>query len=447
MAASRIASTSIIPSEFQLEVLSYLLRDQEVMSRFINLISDEEFEHPVHRVIYSLGRAYFQQFQRLAQRQILEMELTKYLNENQEAEIVPPEHFWREVNRLYAIPLGARDYMLSTIHTYVLRAQVAKVGEMALDTARQPEVDLDGLIGSINDLFGAVSGRVSARMEFLLKDAETRVRENPSLSKVPTGFRRLDGVLGGGLGKGEMGIVLAPTGYGKSFFLVALGANALAKQHSVLELSLELSKGKVLGRYESRISKIKKNALYLHVPQVIEKLLRVRRFVTPSDLLVIEYPSGTLSVDEFRSVLTQVRLGHNFDPDLVVVDYADLFKPVLAHRNEQGWESLGTIYTGLRAIAQEFNVPIWTGSQATPHALGAELVTIADVAGSFAKVRIADVVLTISRTAAERGSQRLRVYVDKNRENKGDISIAMREDFDIAWFTEEIPMAQEDSDG
>ena len=48
---------------------------------------------------------------------------------------------------------------------------------------------------------------------------------------VPTGIPELDkrGILSGGLGRGELGVITAPTGVGKSHFLVNLGAEALTQ--------------------------------------------------------------------------------------------------------------------------------------------------------------------------------------------------------------------------
>lgn len=437
---------SVIPVEFQLEVLSYLVRDREVVSRYAPLVNEEDFEHPAHRAIYSLAKAYYLKFLKTPPRVVLEMELRKWLQENAQSEMVPPELFWKEVDKLYRVPASERDYMLGLLHNFILKAQIVRLGDEALKTAQEPELEMGGLIGEINGLLGAISGRVTEKMEYLLGEAPTRHRQDPAVSKISTGFQTLDSVLGGGLGKGELGIVLAPTGYGKSFMLVALGAAALRVRTKVFHLTLELSRKKVIARYESLLSKIVKGELWRHSPAVTRQLLRMRKLVNPADVLVVDYPSGSISVDEFRSVLTQVRVGQGFDPGLVVVDYADIFKPVSTYRME-GWEQLTRTYENLRSVAQEFELPVWTGSQAHQATIGAEVVGIADIAGSFGKARIADVVITICRTPSERGNNRGRIYVDKNRENKSDVMIPFREDFDISSFWEASTPASPLEDG
>ena len=48
-------------------------------------------------------------------------------------------------------------------------------------------------------------------------------------------------ILAGGLGRGEIGVVTANTGVGKSHFLVQMGANAMRCGKNVLHYTFELS--------------------------------------------------------------------------------------------------------------------------------------------------------------------------------------------------------------
>ena len=59
----------------------------------------------------------------------------------------------------------------------------------------------------------------------------------------PTGIPEIDkkDVLNGGLGRGEIGVITANTGVGKSHFLVAMGANALRSGKNVVHYTFELT--------------------------------------------------------------------------------------------------------------------------------------------------------------------------------------------------------------
>ena len=92
------------------------------------------------------------------------------------------------------------------------------------------------------------------------EDAEARfVKFNRMVC--PTGIERLDAsdILQGGLGRGEIGVVTANTGVGKSHWLVAMGANALRAGKNVVHYTFELSETAVGIRYDSNLCKIPSN--------------------------------------------------------------------------------------------------------------------------------------------------------------------------------------------
>ena len=74
-------------------------------------------------------------------------------------------------------------------------------------------------------------------------------------------MKRLDShdILRGGLGKGEIGVVTANTGVGKSHWLTCLGANAMRHGKNVVHYTFELSEEAVGLRYDSNLCNIPSN--------------------------------------------------------------------------------------------------------------------------------------------------------------------------------------------
>ena len=73
------------------------------------------------------------------------------------------------------------------------------------------------------------------------EDADTRFVKINRFA-CPTGLEALDEktILNGGLGRGELGVIVANTGVGKSHFLVSLGAEALKRGKNVVHYTFEL---------------------------------------------------------------------------------------------------------------------------------------------------------------------------------------------------------------
>ena len=87
-----------------------------------------------------------------------------------------------------------------------------------------------------------------------IQDFEKRF-EYKARNAVTTGWDEIDKICKGGLGKGELGVVIAPTGAGKSMALVHLGATAVEMGRSVIHYTLELQDTVVASRYDSCITK------------------------------------------------------------------------------------------------------------------------------------------------------------------------------------------------
>jgi replicative DNA helicase len=428
--------TLAIPSSLQLEVLGFLVKDREVMSRYAEIITDKHFENPIHRIIYTIARKHYRKYSRLCSKRIMEVELNSWLRKNSKKQPVPATMFWSEMERIFSIRVVQREYFIDKIGQYLIRYKLAVISEEAARIVQdEGPVEMDRLTHDINTLYAAMAGG-GDNMEFLLKDAESRVRDLPQMSKVETGLLKLDGCLGGGLETGELGVILAPTGWGKSFFLVTVGAGALIRRKKVLHFTLELKREKVIARYESYLSKVEKKMLADESAEVSRTLTRIRNLSAPGEVLVIEYPTKSLTIDEMRAKVSQVSVGLDFRPDLIICDYADILRPTVMDRSEKRYEVLMSLYERLRGLAQEFDVPIWTGSQANKASMSKKFVTIQDMAESFGKAQVADVVVGICMTKEEIESNRGRLYLTKNRDNESHFVIHFKRDFDRSRFEE-----------
>jgi replicative DNA helicase len=97
----------------------------------------------------------------------------------------------------------------------------------------------------------------------------------------------------GGLGPGELGVVVAPSGVGKTWILTALGASAVRQGLSVVHYSLELSEHYVGQRYDTVFSKIPSANVKERKEEVREKIKALK------GNLLIKYfpPKGVSSKD------------------------------------------------------------------------------------------------------------------------------------------------------
>ncbi len=209
----------------------------------------------------------------------------------------------------------------------------------------------------------------------------------------------------GGLGKGELAVFVAPAGIGKSWGLINIGANAVKKGMTVLHYTLELNEAYVGLRYDSVITGIANQNLKHYQSQVKEDLEKL-----DGELIIKHYPTKSVSVMGLRSHIEKCIMNDK-KPDVVIVDYADLLR---GHGQEKRHELEG-IYEDLRGMAGEYEIPVWTASQANRSALEEDVIDASKIAESYGKVMVADFVISLSRKVADKLAGTGRWHVIKNR--------------------------------
>ena len=224
---------------------------------------------------------------------------------------------------------------------------------------------------------------------------------------ISTGWDEMDKISKQGLGKGELGVVIAPTGAGKSMVLTHLGAQALQAGHNVVHYTLELLDTVVAGRYDSCITGIELNDLLDKKDEIYEQIKDI-----DGKLVVKEYPTKTASVKTLRNHLEKIRK-RGGEIDMIIVDYADLLKPTSNYREKR--TELESIYEELRSLAYEFSCPVWTASQTNRSGLDAEVITMNSISEAFSKCFVADFIFSVSRTIMDKAKNGGRVFIAKNR--------------------------------
>ena len=233
---------------------------------------------------------------------------------------------------------------------------------------------------------------------------------------VATGLDELDrkDILNGGLGAGEIGVIVATTGVGKSHFLTFLGANALRAGIDVLHYTMELSESAVGRRYDSNLCDIDSNDVIEDKDNIINKYKSMKL----GRLMIKEFPTSTATIYTLRSHIERLDL-KGFRPGLIIIDYADIMRSTRQYDSLR--HELKLIYEELRGFAGEKLIPIWTASQSNKEGANAEVVDLGNMSEAYGKAMVADVVISVSRKAHEKSGGWGRLFIAKNRAGRDGI--------------------------
>ena len=310
-----------------------------------------------------------------------------------------------------------RDYY-ARVHTNEMADDIDYIKETSLDFCRKQKLK-EAMMKSVNLLqtcsFDEISKVINDALKLgsennfgydFIADFEERYKPKFRLP-VTTGWKEIDTITSGGLGRNELGVVIAPTGAGKSMALVHLGSQAIKEGKTVIHYTLELQDTVVACRYDSCITQYPLSDLTNFKDEIYEEIKDL-----DGTLIVKEYPTKSASTNTIKAHLARL-IKRGITPGLIIVDYADLLRPVVVRKEKR--TELESIYEELRGLSNEMNCPVWTASQTNRSGLNAEVVTMEQISEAFNKCFVADFICTLSRTIEDKQNNRAKMFIAKNR--------------------------------
>lgn len=216
---------------------------------------------------------------------------------------------------------------------------------------------------------------------------------------IPTGFTELDKAWDGGYRRGEVGMIVAPTGIGKSMCLCYLAAQAYWADASVLYYTFELTPHQIRDRITLGI--LQKGAADVTGKWGDELLAaaKLHGYTTPP-AKDIDIRGGGLTWPELEADLEDYKRQHGKYPDVLILDSADDIQPDDAGRPIH--EQLKQAFTRLRRIAQQKRIRVWTSGQLNRESVERAKVNLRQIGDAFAKAQRSHYVLAFAQTQQQR---------------------------------------------
>ena len=386
-------------NEFQIKCIAGLVSDRPFIERLADIVEADFFENEAHRWIVKESISYFHEYRDLPSLNVFKVRLETITNEALKASIV---------NSLKLVYQKMNDGDLKFIKEQFLEfCKNQKLKNAIMDAA-----DLLAT-GEYEKIKSKVDEALKAGMERNLghsyeEDVEKRMSVM-ARNSIKTNWEVIDGLMDGGLGPGELGIITACAGSGKSWVLSKLGAEAMKQGKNVLHFTLELNENYVGLRYDSCFTGIDFQNIRNNVEVVKQKINEV-----PGKLKIKYFPIKTVSAHSLKSHCERIHtLGTKID--MIIVDYADILRPIHSDRNSNSYQEAGGIYEELRSIAGELQVPIWSASQSNRAAMDEDIIQANNIADSYRKIMTADFVMSLSRKVTDKVNNTARFHIIKNR--------------------------------
>jgi len=383
---------------FQIKSVVCLMTKPNFIEQIIDILDESHYDNDSLKWIVKEAKKYFNEYKKPITLDVFKVKVNEVTNDVMKTTIVET---LKEVYRYMEAPDldFVQDQSLDFFKNQTLKNAIIK------------SVDILESNGDYEQIKNLIDDAMKAGVERDLgheyaEDIDIRYSEM-ARDTVETPWDVINDLTQGGLAGGELGVIVAPAGIGKTWILCALGAGAMKRGTNVVHYTLELNESYVGLRYDSVLTGLPNQNLKYHIEDVKSKVENVE-----GELIVKYFPTKTASVNTLSAHMQKLRtMGKDFD--MIVVDYGDILRDTSNSREVR--HALGNIYEDLRGLAGEFEVPIWTASQANRSALDEDVIEAQKVSESYQKIMTADFVVSLSRKVEDKIANTGRFHVIKNR--------------------------------
>ena len=384
-------------SSYQSKVVASLISDTKFLEQVTEITKPAFFESQANQWIIGQLQSYFSEYHTSPTMEVFKIKVGDIDDKILKQMVV-------EQLKIVYLQIGADDlpYVKNEYLTFSKNQRVKDALLKSVDLLKAGNYDK-----IIDTMMAASKVGLESDLGLDYVDNFESIIEDVKRNSISTGWDVVDELMDGGLGPGELGVVMAPSGIGKSWFLSKIACSAIQMGMNVLHYTLELSENYVGQRYTTILTGIQTTEHKERKDEIIRKIKQ-----TSGRVRIKYYPPQFATSKTLSAHIEKLR-ATGFNPNLIIIDYADLLKS--SNSRDGLYAELGGIYEELRGLSGEAGIPIWTATQTNRAAIDHEVIQADSVGDSYKKVQTADFIMSVSRKTKDKLSNTGRIHIVKNR--------------------------------
>ena len=415
--------TAYLGQEFQQRLMWQLLVEPEFAEKKITELSVDYFDDPILKKLFIIMVEFYNEYGKVPNFQNLTIHqaINKYRTPNNVVEyeslfsVIKKIQLWNERILNKEMPHDGEIIQLAT-NDFIKQQEYRKLAEYILDKTKSGEIKNKYTLSHIEEKISNIS---SIGEE---EDYGTEVGDNieNALRKefrqtIPTGVGVIDGLTGGGLGKGEIGLILTPSGVGKTTLLTKIANTAYEENKKVLQIIFEDTVEQVQRKHFTiwsgvALSEIDDNNDY--VGEISRKKDRELR-QAGGRLVIKRFSQEDTTMKDIRNWILRYQKKWGYKFDLVVLDYLDC---VESHKfTKDRNEAELVIIKSFEAMAGDFNIPCWSAIQSNRTGFDAEFVEAHQSGGSIKRIQKAHFFMSVAKTPDQKEANLANIRIIKAR--------------------------------
>lgn len=413
MAQNNKKDLGFLGEKFQYRLAHEFMENHTFFEDLCSIVDQNMFTDPNLKTFVGVMKNYFEREGNVPSYEMMEIELRDISHSDKEIET-----YLAIIEKIKNTTSEGVDRIREKAEKFFRQQNIVKTANEILRIAGNGDTDkYDACVGLLNDAMTQGLHYDFGEKPF---DHINETLSDDYRIPIPTGIGKIDETLEGGLGKGELGVIIGPSGFGKSSMTTAMASHAACNGWKVLQIVFEDRIKQIQRKHLGRITGVE--AKDLSKPDNIDLVKAAIENFPDKDKLnenlrIVKFPSGEKTARDIKRFIIKLT-NSGFKPDLVIVDYFECLAHEPSRDASNEFEKEGKTMRIFEAMVGELNIAMWIPSQGTKDSINLELVTMDKIGGSVKKAQIAHIILSIARTVDDIANNKATIAILKNRAGK-----------------------------
>lgn len=391
-------------STFQLQLLNQIVIDKDFSRSIIDVIETSYFENKYFKIIIQMIKEYYSKYEHTPTFDTLEQITKSELQQATASKIVIDT-----LNKVKEAPTEGEEFVQEKSMKFCKQQELQKVmvkAQKIIDGGEFENYDtLEQLVSKALQV-----GELDKGTEDVFHNLDDVLNEDYR-HPIPMGIPGIDRLLKGGLAKGEIGVILAPTGVGKSTLLTKVANHAFNLGYNVLQIFFEDNPKIIQRKHITLWTKIHPDELSARKDEVIIKVNEVKDSMS-NKLILKKLPSDTMTMMQIKNQIRKM-ISEGVKIDMVLLDYIDCVVPDRNLGDE--WKSEGSVMRAFESMCHEMDMVGWTATQGNRSSISSDVVTTDQMGGSIKKAQVGHVIISVAKSLQQKEMKLATIAITKSR--------------------------------
>ena len=391
-------------SGFQIQLLNQIILDKDFSRSIIDVIDVTYFENKYFKLIIQMVKEYYVKYEHTPTFDTLEQITKSELQQETASKIVIDT-----IGKIKDAPIEGAEFVQEKAMKFCKQQELQKVmgkAQKIIDGGEFENYDkVEQLVRTALQV-----GEREDGMTNVFSNLDEVLNEDYR-HPIPMGISGIDKLLKGGLAKGEIGVVLAPTGVGKTTLMTKITNHAFNLGYNVLQIFFEDNPKIIQRKHIVLWTKVHPDELTLKKDEVMKRVSEIKTTM-PNQLILKKLPSDTMTMLQIKNQVRKM-IADGIKIDMISLDYIDC---VLPDRNlGDEWKSEGSVMRAFEAMCHELNLVGWTATQGNRQSISSEVVTTDQMGGSIKKAQVGHVIISVAKSLQQKEMKLATIAITKSR--------------------------------